>query len=129
MEYPVFIAKAGKINVDLITGISLQVQPDRGVRIAVSIDDGKPKILDTFDGQLFADPSKRGDKSAPPFRDWHTWVKDNSRTLESTHEISEPGVHTLKIWMVDPGMVLEKIVIHDGQLPKSYFGPPAGSSH
>lgn len=124
MEYPVFIPKAGDIQVDLVTGISLKVQPDRGVRIAVSIDDGSPQILDAFKGQTYADPSKRGDLSAPPIRDWPRWVKDNSRILSSTHHITKLGVHTLKIWMVDPGVVLEKIIIHDGKLPESYFGPP-----
>jgi hypothetical protein len=124
MEYPVFIAEAGDIQVDLLTGIALNVQPDRGVRIAVSFDDEDPQILDAFDGQSYDDPSKRGDPSAPPIRDWHTWVRDNARTLESTHHISRPGVHTLKVWMVDPGVVLERIVVHDGDCPGSYFGPP-----
>jgi hypothetical protein len=124
MEYPVFIAEAGDVQVDLITGISLKVQPDRGVRIAVSFDDEAPQVLDAFDGQSYADPAKRGDTSSPAIRNWDSWVKDNARTLKTSHKISKAGVHTLKVWMVDPGMVLEKIVVHDGNRPKSYFGPP-----
>jgi hypothetical protein len=124
MEYRVLIAEAGDIQVDLITGIALNLQPDRGVRVAVSFDDEEPQILDAFDGQSFADPSQRGDTSAPPIRDWHTWVKDNARTQTSSHSISEPGVHTLKVWMVDPGVVVEKIVVHDGNHHDSYLGPP-----
>ena len=125
LEYPVFIPKAGHIQVDLITGISLKVQPDRGVRIAVSFDDEGPQILDAFEGQAYADPSKQGDPSSPPIRNWGKWVRDNARTLKSTHKITEPGAHTLKVWMVDPGMVLETIIVYDGQLPESYLGPPA----
>ncbi|MCU0787291.1 MAG: glycosyl hydrolase 115 family protein, partial [Verrucomicrobia bacterium] len=124
LEYPVFIAEAGPVQVGLITGISLDVQPDRGVRIAVSFDDQAPQILDAFAGQSYADPSKRGDPSAPPIRSWSDWVRDNARTLKSTHHLSTPGVHTLKVWMVDPGTVLEKIVIDKGDPPDSYFGPP-----
>lgn len=101
-----------------------ETRVDRGVSIAVSFDDEDPQILDAFDAQSYDDPSKRGDPSAPPIRDWHTWVKDNVRTLKSADRISTPGVHTLKIWMVDPGVVLEKIVVHDGYCPGSYFGPP-----
>ena len=124
LEYPVFIAKAGAVHVDLITGSSLNVQPDRGLRVAVSFDGQAPQIIDAFANQSYADPSKRGDPSSPPIKDWANWVRDNIKTLKSKHTITEPGVHTLKVWMVDPGMVLEKLVVHDGKLPKSYFGPP-----
>jgi len=93
--------------------------------MAVSFDDEAPQVLDAFDGQSYDDPSRRGDRSAPPIRSWHTWVRDNARTLKSTHKVPSPGVHTLKVWMVDPGMVLEKIVVRGkGNLPESYFGPP-----
>ena len=127
LEYPVFFAKSGDMQIDIVTGVALKVQPDRGVRFAVSIDNQVPQILDLFKGQSYADPSKRGDTSAPPIKSWHTWVKDNAITINSSLNITSPGVHTLKIWMVDPGIVLQKIIIHDGNLPKSYFGPPAAS--
>ena len=38
--------------------------------------------------------------------------------------VSASGKHTLKIIMVDPTVVVEKIIIHDSPLPNSYFGPP-----
>ena len=127
LEYRVFIPDAGKVYVDLITGVALKTQPDRGVRIAVSFDDNKPNVLDVFADQNYADPARRGDISAPPIRNWANWVRDNAITLQSENMITGPGVHTLKIWMVDPGIVLEKIIIHNGNLPKSYFGPPASN--
>ncbi len=37
------------------------------------------------------------------------------------------GAHTLKIYMVDPAIVLEKIVLSSGALPKTYFGPKFNS--
>ena len=33
------------------------------------------------------------------------------------------GTHTFKIYMVDPAVVVEKIVISSGRLPQTYFGP------
>lgn len=123
MEYPVLIAGSGQVHVDLVMGPTLNIQPDRGVRIAVSFDDQPPQIIDAFQGQSYADPSRRPDLSAPAIRDWYTWVKDNVRTVKSTHQISEPGVHTLKVWMVDPGVVLETLVLYRDTLPKSYLGP------
>lgn len=127
LEYPVFIPKAGEIHVDLITGSSLNVLPDRGLRIAVSFDDQTPQIIDAFADQSYGDPSKRPDMSSPAIKDWGNWVRDNVRTLKSRHSIPGPGVHTLKVWMVDPGVVLESLIVHDGHLPASYFGPPESS--
>jgi hypothetical protein len=49
---------------------------------------------------------------------------NNARVAKSNHVISAPGWHTLKIWMVDPGVVLEKIVVDCGGLKTSYLGPP-----
>jgi hypothetical protein len=39
------------------------------------------------------------------------------------HIISKAGYHTLKIWMVDPGVVLEKSWSIAGCQP-GYLGPP-----
>jgi hypothetical protein len=32
--------------------------------------------------------------------------------------------HTLKMWMVDPAVVLEKIIVNTSGLKSSYLGPP-----
>jgi hypothetical protein len=34
------------------------------------------------------------------------------------------GSHVLKIYMIDPGVVLDKIVIDAGGIRRSYLGPP-----
>jgi hypothetical protein len=38
--------------------------------------------------------------------------------------IAAPGYHTLTFWAVDPGVVLERIVLSHGQVLPSYLGPP-----
>ena len=125
LEYRVLMPRAGKIRVDLVSGVALDAFPGRGVRVAVSFDDEPPQVLDVFGDQRFADPNKRGDKSSPAIRGWHDWVRNNAITLPSTHEVATPGIRTLKVWMVDPGLVLQKIVVHTGEVRPSYFGPAA----
>jgi len=57
-------------------------------------------------------------------RDWATTVKDSVRKTESAHTLPTSGYHTLKVCMVDPGMVLQKIVVNMGGERPSYLGPP-----
>jgi lysophospholipase L1-like esterase len=128
LDYKVFVPKAGDIQVDVITGPTLDFVPGRGLRLAVSFDDQKPQVVDALANQAFSDPSKRPDTTSPPIRDWGEWVKGNARTLNSTHAIGAPGVHTLKIWMVDPAVVLETLIVHRKDVRPSYFGPPEGFS-
>ena len=40
-----------------------------------------------------------------------------------THEITSAGTHTLRIYMVDTGVVLDKIVMDTGGVRPSYLGP------
>jgi len=56
--------------------------------------------------------------------DWEKVAADNARCVCSTHTLTQPGYHMLKFWMVDPGVVLQKIVVDCGGLKSSYLGPP-----
>src|SRR5690606_14137468 len=39
--------------------------------------------------------------------------------------LAEAGPHVLKFWMVDPAVVLQKLVVETQSIPSSYLGPPA----
>ncbi|QRW07035.1 glycoside hydrolase family 115 protein [Ceratobasidium sp. AG-Ba] len=51
------------------------------------------------------------------------WVANSIIKYKTTHSVS-PGAHTLKIWMIEPAVVLQKFVIDTGGVRSSYLGPP-----
>ena len=51
-------------------------------------------------------------------------VADNIRISLSRHQLSRPGAHVLKFWLVDPAVVLQKIVVDAGGVKPCYLGPP-----
>jgi hypothetical protein len=77
---------------------------------AVSIDDGQPQVVN-----INADRSQAA---------WSRDVSDNIKKLTTIVHISTKGRHVLKYWMVDPGVVLQKLVINAGGEKPSYLGPP-----
>jgi hypothetical protein len=78
--------------------------------MAVSFDDEAPVILNmNKDNQL---------------KTWEGWVSNNINQVVSSFQLGKPGKHTLKVWMVDPGVVLQRIIIDCGGLKPSYLGPP-----
>jgi hypothetical protein len=50
-------------------------------------------------------------------------VANNIIIKTTSHYIFQPGKHTIKYWMVDPGVVLQKLVVDFGTLKASYLGP------
>jgi hypothetical protein len=51
-------------------------------------------------------------------------VLDQASPATPHHYFGAAGRHSLKITMIDPGVVLDKIVIDLGGLRPSYLGPP-----
>jgi hypothetical protein len=115
LEYQIYLFTTGKVDVEGIFSATLNFMPDRGLRYAVSFDNETPEVV-TLVPQDFS--AQNGN------RDWEESVEDNGRFSHTTHTIARPGNHTLKIWMVDPGVVLEKIVVDAGGVRPSYLGPP-----
>ena len=110
LDYQVYLFDSGKAEVEAILAPTQNFVPGRGLRFAMAFDDEAPQVMDIVEHNAL--------------RDWETTVKDSARKVKSTHTIAAPGVHTLKVWMVDPGVVLQKLVIDMGGVKPSYLGPP-----
>lgn len=57
-------------------------------------------------------------------KQWERNTSGNVDRTVTTHTVTRPGAHTLTFWMVDPTVVVQKIVADTGGLLTSYLGPP-----
>jgi hypothetical protein len=110
LEYLMYLFHAGPMEVEAILAPTLNFVPGRGLRYAISLDDQPPQIIDVLAHNTLAD--------------WEKSVEDSVRTVKSTYVLARPGYHTLKFWMVDSGVVLQKLVVDLGGVKPSYLGPP-----
>jgi hypothetical protein len=110
LEYRMYLFDKGTYNLQTILGPTLNFVPGRGLRLTVALDDQTPQVIDTLEHNT--------DK------DWEKVVSDGVRRVETSLNVEQPGYHTLKIGMVDPGIVLEKLLLSAEPLKPSYLGPP-----
>jgi len=113
VEYDVYFFNSGEFNVTGLFSPSLNFVPDRGLRYAIAFDEAEPQVVD-----LLADPSEQA---------WQQAVSDGVRYSGSVHKIDQPGRHKLRIYAIDPGVTLQKLMIDTGGLKPSYLGPPESS--
>ncbi|MFF5436855.1 glycosyl hydrolase 115 family protein [Streptomyces achromogenes] len=84
-----------------------------GLRYGVSLDDGPIRTVDITAG------ADDGALNAV----WARNTSDNINRTATRHTVTSPGVHRLKFWMVDPTVVVQRLLIDTGGLPELYLGP------
>jgi len=110
LQYELYLSDSGVVNVQAYFSPTLDFTGAGRLRYGISFDEEVPQIIN-----LASDTTQRS---------WEQSVADNIRIMVSRHRIAGPGQHTLKFWMVDPGIVLQKIVVDAGGVRPSYLGPP-----
>ena len=109
LQFPLYFQQAGDFNLQLYLSPALQITPGRGVRLAVALDDAEPQLLDlmaNFDDKI-----------------WQQSVLDNIRILQHHLQVGRPGLHQLRVYLVNPAVVLQKITVDTGALQPGYLGP------
>ena len=118
LEYKFYVDSSEKYT------LQTQIAPSNNVdwnnvtmKFAYCIDDGYFEEVDTITSKYVAGT----------WRDstWSNGVRNNIRTVnEGLGNLSE-GIHTIKIYAVDPAVVLEKLIIYPNSKPlkSSYLGP------
>ena len=143
LEYKLFVPKVGKMTVCLGILPTQDVYPERGLRMAVGIDNDTPKIIDARKGfwdefQEYTPQNLEKTKILKPLPSRNKSIKligtgrtrrnevfDNLRWIDVEMDVKAPGMHTLKVFMVDPEIVLERIVVNPDNNYPSYFGIPS----
>jgi hypothetical protein len=112
LEYQISLKDTGRINVTLYISPTLDFKAKKGLYYAVSIDDESPQMVNINKNET------------PGTGEWENSVANNIKKLQTTHLINKAGTHILKYWLVNAGVVLQKVVIDSGGLKDSYLGPP-----
>jgi hypothetical protein len=106
----VYDTGAVKVNCYFSPTLNFHNTPE-GLQYAISIDNEQLQIISI-------------NKEDRNVRTWENWVANNIIIKTSSHNISTTGKHVLKFWMVNPAVVLQKLVIDLGGVKPSYLGPP-----
>lgn len=115
LEYDVYLAEAGEVDVRVVMSPGLDFQGRGGLRYAVSIGDEPAQIV-----TLRADPTP----GHVDFPAWSRAVSDSVYVGRSRHRVALAGPQVVKLWRVDPGLVFQRLELVRGELPHSYLGPP-----
>jgi hypothetical protein len=115
VEYDFWTSSAGSAQVAVYSLPTHRIYPGINLKYAIAIDNEAPTIIDCDDSAV------RGGENS---NNWRDGVVHNTYITTTPHNLAAEGKHTLKIWMVDPGVALEKFVISTGAVPPSDLGPP-----
>lgn len=115
LEYRIYMFNTGTFDMTSVFSPTLNFMAGRAMQYGVAFDNDDPQIITLVPANYNAQNRNT---------DWEKSVSDNARFSISSHTIKTPGYHTLRIYMVDPGVVLQKIFINSGGLKQSYLGPP-----
>ncbi|MDJ1472041.1 glycosyl hydrolase 115 family protein [Xanthocytophaga flava] len=113
LEYMIQTKSAGEVKIHAYLSPTLNFTAGQGLRYAISVDDEEPQIINIHKEETN--------------HKWEQWVANNINIQVSSHQLTRPGEHVIKFWMVDPGIVLQKLVVDTGGLQSSYLGPPESS--
>ncbi|MBV8859220.1 MAG: glycosyl hydrolase 115 family protein [Acidobacteria bacterium] len=112
LEYPFYLFHTGEME---LTFFLLPTQPVRGtagLRFVYSLDGAEPRELAASAGVEVTS------------REWSRSVLSATTKVGVPFKLDAPGAHVLRVYMLDPGVVLDKIVLNAGNLRSSYLGPP-----
>ena len=107
LEYALHWFSAGPVTLRAFLSPTLNFHHGQGLRCAMALNDEAPQIINIHQGM-----------------EWDKWVSDNIVVVTAAHEITRPGAQRLRFWALDPGVVLQRLVVERPDAPATYLGPP-----
>ena len=109
LEYDMNFESKGEFEVQLLLAPTLNFNHNKGLRYEISFDGETPQIVN-FNGHYKGELGR--------------WQSEHIIKSTTKHQISQPGKHMLRFRVLEPGIVLEKILINTGVLQPTYLGAP-----
>jgi len=109
LEYDINLKSKGEFEVQLLLAPTLNFNHNKGLRYEISFDGSAPQIVN-FNGHYKGELGR--------------WQSEHIIKSITKHQILQPGKHTLRFKVLEPGIVLQKILIDTGGLKPSYLGAP-----
>jgi len=110
LEYDMELTSIGDVKLEILVSPTLNFNGNRGLRYAVSFDDDEEQIVNINDKY--------------DMRRMERWQANSINRTVTTHRITTPGKHILRFRPLDPGIVLQKLILDAGGLKPSYLGAP-----
>lgn len=110
LEFSILTTSRGTAKINVLTAPTLNFNAGKGLQYALSVDGGEETEIN-FNGHY------KGELGP--------WQAASIITSTAELDFGEPGRHILRFRFVDPGIVLEKIMIDFGGLQKNYLGAPS----
>lgn len=119
LQYEIYTYSTGNFTINAYFSPTLNFNnTDKGLQYAISVDDEAPQVIAVNKEEK---PNEGGIV--------YNWVGPNIIIKSSKHTINMAGKHIIKYWMVDPAVVLQKIVLDFGGLKPTYLGPDETSNN
>ena len=113
LEYDFQLESEGEFPVYILVSPTLNFNENKGLRYAVSVDGQQEQIVNINDKY--------------DVRKMERWQAKSINQTITKHNFSKKGKHTLRFRVLEPGIVLQKIMIDTGGLKPSYLGAPESS--
>jgi hypothetical protein len=110
LEYAVRFKSSGEFEVSVLVSPTLNFNANKGLRYAISFDGGNEQIINI--------------NHKYTLEEFETWEASRINQTKTKHLIATAGIHRMRIRVLEPGIVLQKILINTGGLKPSYLGAP-----
>ncbi|ELQ35044.1 hypothetical protein M0657_005941 [Pyricularia oryzae] len=117
LKYSVYTTtSSSQARLVVMLGAALNHDPTRLLRLAWSMDGGAPAVVQPVSTQ-------------PPYqegREWRTAVVGGgwNANIQINGTVAA-GAHTISLWLMEPGVVVQKVVLDMGGMKASALGPHA----